>query len=177
VVIAGACAAVNYLLGSVARMLVVMAQQRLLPSVLGHSAERPAAALTALTAAAGLLMATGFAGSDWLDTSIRAALLLWLLFYVVIHLAALFPGRTRWDAPGRSDAPLRKCMHASVSLAMIVLVIVLATADDAPLSLLIATAAMMTVAAALTMTGLLAARSSGTQAKRVAPQRSKGETP
>ena len=177
VVIAGACAAVNFLFAAVARMLARMAQQELLPSFLGRSAERPWAALVILSAATGLLMAVGFAGSDWLDISIRGALLLWLVFYALIHLAALLPGRKRQAPAGRSEAKFRKLRHTAVSLGMIVAAMLLVAVDDAALSLLTASGATMTVAAALAAAGWLAARWSGTPPKPFDSQLSKGERP
>jgi amino acid transporter len=177
VVIAGACAAVNFLFLSVARMLARMAQQELLPSFWGRSAERPWAALVILTAATGLLMAAGFAGSDWLDVSIRAALLLWLVFYAMSHLTALFPGRSQPESSDRSGAPLRKVRHATLALAMIAVAIVLGATDDAPLSLLAAMAAMMAMAAALALSGRMTARPTGAPPKPLDSQLSKGELP
>lgn len=176
-VIAGACAAVNALFLTVARMLAGMARQGLIPPIWGRSVERPWAALTALAAAAGLLMAAGFAGSDWLDVSIRAALLLWLVFYALVHLGVLFPERPHGSASGGPGRPLRKAGHTVLVLALITSTLLAGAVDDAPLSLLTAMALMAALAAFLAAAGRILTRWSGAPLKPFDPQLSKGDSP
>jgi amino acid transporter len=79
VVIAGACAAVNLLFQAVARMMAAMAEQGLMPVWVGKTPSRPWLPLTVMAGMSGGLMALGFAGTDLLDLSLRAGLILWLI--------------------------------------------------------------------------------------------------
>ncbi len=136
VAIAGACAAVNYLFQTVARMLAAMARNHLLPAVFGHSASRPTFALVSLAAIVGLLMATGFAGTDWLDASIRAGLLLWLVFYAIILLAGKL--KSMPDRPWNLSHPsIREGLRTVLVAALFVIIAgTLVATDEDPSALL-----------------------------------------
>lgn len=165
VAIAGACAAVNYLFQALASMLATMARSRLLPTVFGHSPHRPTLALFSFSAILGLLMATGFAGSDWLDVSIRAGLLLWLVFYAIVLLAGRLkqsPGRT-W----RPEQPSPRERRGPVGVASVMLVIAgtLGATDDAPAALFQAITVILALAVALAGAGLFLAGGMGMKPK------------
>lgn len=87
VALAGTWSAVNALLVSTSRMVSAMAAQRLLPGFLASAS--PRLALTLLAIAPALMMASGMAGEPETEVFTRAGLLLWLVLYSAIHLAAL----------------------------------------------------------------------------------------
>ena len=163
VAIAGACAAVNYLYQSVARMMALMAHHRLLPAVFAQSASRPVLALSGLAAASGLLMAIGFAGSDLLDISIRAGLLLWLGFYALLHLAFFLSGRAkqRQGMPMVTAKPGKRAIFTA--LALIVIAATLVATDEASGTLLTTLSTILAMAAGLAGLGLLLARGLATR--------------
>jgi|GEM_PF-642757 len=169
VAIAGACAAVNYLFQTVARMLATMARSHLLPTVFGHSTHRPTRALFTLAVIVGLLMATGFAGTDWLDISIRASLVLWLVFYAVI----LFAGGRKASQernPGPALPSSRVTIRPfSIALAMTVIAGMLITTDDDPTALFQAITAILALAVVFAGAGLFLARGIGTKTNTGSP--------
>jgi amino acid transporter len=158
VAIAGACAAVNYLYQTVSRMMALMTHHHLLPGFFARSATRPRFAMVGLAATTGLLMTMGFAGSDLLDVSIRAGLILWLVFYALIHLAYLLQrNRNRQQEYGRSTAK-RCAMHVIVTLTMMVMATILVATDGAPIVLLKTISTILAMAAGFAGGGLLLAK-------------------
>lgn len=158
VAIAGACAAVNYLYQSVAGMIVRMTHHHLLPPLFAQSASRPVLALSGLAATTGLLMATGFAGSDLLDVSIRAGLILWLVFYALTHLACLRQGRRNGPQESRENTAAIAVRHIFITLAMMVMATILIATDGAPIVLLKTISAILALAACCAGGGLLFAK-------------------
>ena len=156
VAIAGACAAVNYLFQSVARMTMSMSEARLLPSIFGPIATRPLLPLIILAATSGLLMAIGFAGSDLIDVSIRAGLLLWLAFYALLQLAHIRHRRRQHPTevrPKGGTAP-----QGVIALAMLLSIFFLGAADESPGVLLKTLSVILAMTAFLAGSGLLMAR-------------------
>lgn len=147
VAIAGACAAVNYLYQTVSRIMALMAHHRLLPAIFGGSTFRPVFPLFGLAATTGLLMTTGFAGSDLLDVSIRAGLILWLVFYALIHLACLLQGRRNGPQESRDNIVAIGVRHIFITLAMMVIATILVATDGAPIVLLKTISAIFALAA------------------------------
>ena len=89
VAIAGTCAAVNALFTSISRMMRSYARQGLIPSPGGLLEKRPAITVFVAALAIAALMAGGVAGTEAIDTFLRAGLLLWMLNYAVVHLTVL----------------------------------------------------------------------------------------
>lgn len=87
--ISGSLAVVNYLFFGVSRMGSLMAQRRLLPDVIGRITARPIFPPIGLSALTAILMALGFAGSEYIDICIYGGLLLWLILQALTHLAIL----------------------------------------------------------------------------------------
>lgn len=160
VVIAGACAAVNLLLQSVARMSVAMAVIGLLPNFLGDKPSRPWPALVAMASLTGLLMAFGFAGSELLDVSLRAGLIMWLAGMGVNHLilTASCQDRKHREAKTRPCSGLLR--HRMLFVTILSIAGVLVYTDDDPLILLKTLLALAVIAAGLASAGLIAARGS-----------------
>lgn len=159
VAIAGACAAVNYLYQSVSHMMVLMAHHHLLPPIFGGStSRRPVLALSCLAAATGLLMAMGFAGTDLLDVSIRAGLMLWLVFYALIHLAGFLQGRPKHNHNAEVDAAKHGIRHLLVASIILVVAAILGASDDVPVVLLKTILTILALAACLAGGGLLLAK-------------------
>ena len=153
VVISGSLAVVNLMFQAVARMLADMAKGNLIPSVTGVTSSRPWLLICALAGLTGLLMATGFAGSDWLDVSLRAGLILWVVGIGLDHLPPLL---------SRSYRHARRGVPAAADLALTVgmtaLGIVLVMEDETPGMLVRALLALVAIAAVLTTVGLIAVR-------------------
>ncbi len=106
VVLAGAGAAVNALIGGVAGMFRAMGSAGLLPGGMNPNrfrARLPALLLGAATAA---MLALGVAGSDNLTVFLQTGLVLWLLHHAVLHWSAFIIGRHDRDPPGRLAAHL-----------------------------------------------------------------------
>jgi hypothetical protein len=81
VVICGSLAAVNALFESVIRMTATL-QQQLLPRMMAL----PKAVVGLVVVVIAVLMATGFAGEEGLETWIRTAMLLWLVGYGMLSM-------------------------------------------------------------------------------------------
>jgi amino acid transporter len=150
VAIAGSAAAVNYLFQSVARMFAIMAQHQLLPAVFARSISRPVLALSGLAAATGLLMAAGFAGTDLLDVSLRASLMLWLVFYALTNLARHFEELHEPIQENQLSSTRHAIRHFGVAAAMIIVAVIIGATHDSPAVLL------KTIFAILGLTGCLA---------------------
>ncbi len=158
VVIAGACAAVNYLFQAVAQMMAVLAARGLMPAVAGFSPSRPWLPLVTMTGVTGLLMAVGFAGSDWLDTFLRAGLIIWITSIGLAHLPSLLSGNRRDEGPVWRRTAAGVIVHLALLVAMVTMGMILLWTDDNPLSLLRAILALITIGASLAAAGLMAAR-------------------
>ena len=159
VVIAGACAAVNFLFQAVAQMMAAMSERGLMPAITGVSTPRPWLPLVGMAGLTGLLMAVGFAGSDWLDVSLRAGLILWMAGIGLTHLPPLMPGRRQNDHPVQTSRSVSGTMvHLALLATMTTLGTVLILTDDDPGMLLRAMLALVTMAAVLAAAGLMAAR-------------------
>ena len=155
VAVAGACAAVNYLYQSIAGLIVRMAHHHLLPPLCARSASRPVLALSGLAATTGLLMAMGFAGSDLLDVSIRAGLILWLVFYALTHLAWFLQSKRKRNHAYKDHAAEHGLLHLCIAFMMLVATTTLGVTDDAPIVLLKTIIAILALAACCAGGGLL----------------------
>ncbi len=89
VAVAGTCAAVNALFTSISRMMRSYARQGLIPSPGGLFEKRPAVTVFFAGFVIAALMAGGVAGTEAIDTFLRAGLLLWMLNYAAVHLTVL----------------------------------------------------------------------------------------
>ncbi len=87
VVIAGSLAAVNLLFRTVTLMMVGLVKNGAMPATVGVAPSRPWLPPVVLSGLTGLLMTAGFAGSDWLDITLRAGLILWLVSLGLDHLS------------------------------------------------------------------------------------------
>ena len=160
VVIAGTCAAVNVLFHAVSRMMTQMAANRLLPAVFTRLSGRPLLPLFCLAGGIGLLMAMGFAGSEWLDKSIRAALSFWLLSYAMTQLALFIQWRKKrspYQRPRPSYWPKR---HMIVFLAMLICSVGLVLIDDNIAQLLLTMLVIFIISLFMACLGLFLAKSS-----------------
>lgn len=177
VVIAGAGATVNYLYHSVSRMMACMAYHGLLPAIFARSAARPLLAITGLTATTVLLMAAGFAGSDLLDVSLRAGLMLWLVFYALRQIAQSL--RAKPDSVGRYPlhAARNKALRIIIITAMITAAAMLVVTDDAPVILLKTMSTILALATFLAMVGLRFAKGLIVKPNMMPAKIKKGETP
>lgn len=89
VVIMGSCAAFTGLTLLCRQKLVELSQEKMAPLFLEKGGQRWL--LPSVTAVAvGACMATGLAGDELLETLLRSALLLWLLYYCFASFAAIF---------------------------------------------------------------------------------------
>jgi amino acid transporter len=177
VAIAGAGAAVNYLYQSVARMMACMAHHGLLPAIFARSADRPLLALSGLAATTGLLMAAGFAGSDLLDVSIRAGLMLWLVFYALRQIAQSRRTRQTSGSGYALHAARNSARRIIVSAAMITAAAIIGITDDAPILLLKTMSTILALATFLAMGGLLFARGFIATTNMMHAKIKKGEAP
>jgi amino acid transporter len=177
VAIAGAGAAVNYLYQSVARMMACMARQGLLPAIFARSPARPLLALSGLAATTGLLMAAGFAGSDLLDVSIRAGLMLWLVFYALRQIAQSRRTRQTSGSGYALHAARNSARRIIVSAAMITAAAIIGITDDAPILLLKTMSTILALATFLAMGGLLFARGFIAATNMMHAKIKKGEAP
>ncbi len=89
VAIAGTCAAVNALFTAAARLVSTHARQKMVPFAHHLSDRRPAVTPLALGGLIAALMAGGVAGTEEIDTFLRAGLLLWMLYYIAVHILVL----------------------------------------------------------------------------------------
>lgn len=177
VAIAGAAAAVNYLFQSVARMIVLMARQQLLPAVFARSISCPVLALSSLAATTGLLLAIGFAGSDLLDISLRAGLMLWLVFYALNNLAGRFEGSQKPIHNDLLPSTENGIRHLLVAAAMMIVAVILGVTHDNPVVLLKTISAILCLTACLAGCGLLFTRGFARQPKLQHVKIKKGAKP
>ncbi len=97
VVIMGSCAAFTGLTLLCRQKITELSQEKMAPLFLGKGGQRwLLPSLVAVTVAA--CMATGLAGDELLETLLRSALLLWLLYYGFVSFAAIFSTRTERGA-------------------------------------------------------------------------------
>jgi amino acid transporter len=89
VAISGVLAAVNALFTASARLIRAHAREGLLPSMGGLPERRPWVIPVVLGGVCAGLMAGGFAGTEEIDTFLRAGLVLWMLHYATVHLVVL----------------------------------------------------------------------------------------
>ncbi|MGD8991321.1 MAG: hypothetical protein PVI00_07675 [Desulfobacterales bacterium] len=116
VAIAGTCAAVNALFTSISRMMRSYARQGLIPSPGGLFEKRPAVTVLFAGLVIAALMASGVAGTEAVDTFLRAGLLLWMLNYAVVHLTVLRLS-TGAKSPASSGAFWEPAAGAAILLA------------------------------------------------------------
>lgn len=90
IIIGGVCCAVNALFMAVPKAILTTAFQVLNPKVPGN-VNRKHQAMVLLSMAGGIaaMMVSGMAGNPDLEVYIKGALLIWLLHYASIHLAAI----------------------------------------------------------------------------------------
>jgi amino acid transporter len=98
-------AAVNALFTASSRLIRAHARQGLLPSMGGLLERRPAVIPFALGGVCAGLMAGGFAGTEEVDTYLRAGLLLWMLHYATVHLAVLHLDTSAGNPSDTATAP------------------------------------------------------------------------
>jgi len=111
VVICGSLAAVNAIFESVARMTAMM-QQQLLPRVTAL----PKAAIGLMVVIIAVLLASGFAGEEGLETWIRTAMLLWLVGYGMLSMRLVTrPSSTDASMPMQSKISLLVAAATSFS--------------------------------------------------------------
>lgn len=177
VVIAGAGAAVNYLYQAVSHMMARMAHHGLLPAIFARSAARPLLAMTGLAVTTGLLMAAGFAGSDLLDVSIRAGLILWLIFYALRQIAQSLRAKPVSSGRYPPHTARNKALRIIVSAAMTTGAAMLVVTDDAPVTLLKTMSTLLALATFLAMVGLLFAKGFLVKPNMMPAKTKKGETP
>jgi L-asparagine transporter-like permease len=172
VIIAGACAAVNFLFYTVSHMLARMATAGLLPAWLGV----PVVPLFVLAGATALLMIFGFAGSALLEVAIRAGLLLWILLYGLLHAARTIQLTRQPNTRLGKDLPLR---HGLLSVAMLAVASGLAILYPGNSMLLYTMAVLLTVAAVIAGLARLTARDASPRLgiPRELPSFKKGEHP
>ena len=131
VILGGVGAAVNALFGGVSRMLQAMSGAGLLPAVMGTGRFKGRLPVLLLAAATAAMLLAGMAGSEHLVVYLRAGLIVWLLHYALLHLAALISGR-------HDRFPLaRKAAHALGALVLgLVGALLLTTASEVTVSLI-----------------------------------------
>ena len=131
VIIAGTGAAVNALFMGIGRMIADLGRKSILPK-LPRFFERSSTTTIILTLTIAVMMALGVAGTDDLDTYIRASLILWLLNYALINLALLLHG-PRW-APRLKDPLLwrQTVPHGAIFMLMLAGSVILVATDENP---------------------------------------------
>ncbi len=169
VVIAGSLAAVNLLFRAVTLMLVGLVNNGAMPATVGVAPSRPWLPPVVLSGLTGLLMAAGFAGSDWLDITLRAGLILWLVSLGLDHLPPLLSGHGH---NGRRAS--RMAAHLALLTSMTALGIVLVTTDESPGMLIRALLTLTTIAVVLAAVGLAAAGRRPINRRRKASQPKEG---
>jgi amino acid transporter len=130
-ILGGIGAAVNALFGGVSRMLQAMSSAGLLPAVMGAGRFKGRLPVLVLAAATTAMLLAGMAGSEHLAVYLRTGLIVWLLYYALLHLAALISGR-------HDRFPLaRRAAHALGALVLgLVGALLLTTASEAATSLI-----------------------------------------
>ena len=106
VIISGAAGAINSLFGGISRMMAGMSEAGLAPAFLGKPRFGERVPVLLLGAATTAMLLSGMAGSDHLDGFLRGGLVLWLIHYAVLHLAAFLSGRHDDSRPVRRMAHL-----------------------------------------------------------------------
>lgn len=130
VILGGVGAAVNALFGGVSRMLQAMSGAGLLPAVMGAGRFKGRLPVLLLAAATTAMLLAGMAGSEHLVVYLRAGLIVWLLHYALLHLAAFISARHDRFALARRAA------HALGGLMLgLVGALLLATASEVTVSL------------------------------------------
>ncbi len=169
VVIAGSLAAVNLLFRAVTLMLVGLVNNGAMPATVGVAPSRPWLPPVVLSGLTGLLMVAGFAGSDWLDITLRAGLILWLVSLGLDHLPPMLSG------PGHDGRRAsRMAAHLALLASMTALGIVLVTTDESPGMLIRALLTLTTIAVVLAAVGLAAAGRRPINRRRKASQPKEG---
>lgn len=147
-IIAGACAAVNALFESVARLIKNLSKHGMLPRM----KFLPAATMLGMAAVAALLMASGLAGEELLEILIRATLLLWLGKYGLITVQHLF-------LMCQTHSPAQRKPHSQKRFQLVVTTIItfsgilaLALTSDQPVHIF--TIMILSIGAVLIMGGI-----------------------
>ncbi len=87
VIISGTCGALNGLMIMTRKMFAALAAEKAVPQVLSQGKQCAISLFLAIGIAT--LMATGLAGEELLESLLRGALLLWLLYYSLLCLSAV----------------------------------------------------------------------------------------
>ena len=153
VTIAGAAAAVNVLFQTLGRTTAVMANEGLMPAVFA----RPQLTVVVISAATGISMASGFAGSDLLDDYLRAGLILWLITMGLRHLAPLRGGGPE-GAPRKALTTGDRICHLALLVIMPLLASIPVWTDDDPVALGATILILAASAAGVAAIGLFATR-------------------
>jgi amino acid transporter len=131
VIIAGTGAAVNALFMGIGGMIADLGRKAILP-FLPRFFNRSSTTMTLLALVTAIMMALGVAGTDDLDTYIRASLILWLLNYAILNLALLLPG-TRWTPQVNEPLSWRQTLpHGAIFMLMLTGSVILIATDDNP---------------------------------------------
>ena len=131
VIIAGTGAAVNALFMGVGEMIADLGRKSIWP-FLPRFFTRSLTTTILLTLAIAVMMALGVAGTDDLDTYIRASLILWLLNYALINLALLLHG-PRWAPQLKKPLIWRQTVpHGATFMLMIAGSVILIATDENP---------------------------------------------
>lgn len=93
VILCGVAGAVNTLFGGVSRMTAGMSAAGLLPAFLGEKRLNGRIPVLLLGGGTSAMLLLGMAGSPHLDAYLRGGLILWLIHYAVLHLAAFLGER------------------------------------------------------------------------------------
>ncbi len=93
VIVSGVAGAVNALFGGVSRMIAVMSAAGLMPALPGERRLHGRTPVLLMGGGTAVMLLLGVAGSPYLAAYLRGGLILWLIHYAVLHLAAFLTGR------------------------------------------------------------------------------------
>lgn len=99
VIISGTCGALNGLMILSRNIIETLATEKTVPSCFSRQKQRWLLPIF-LAAAISICMATGLAGNDLLESLLRSALILWLLYYSILCLSAV-----RWVQQTSAPTP------------------------------------------------------------------------
>jgi amino acid transporter len=131
VIIAGTGAAVNALFVAVGGMMADLNRKAILP-FLPRFFKHSLTTMILLALVIAVMMALGVAGTDDLDTYIRASLILWLLNYGLLNLVVILPGDRRAPKLNESLSWRQTAPHGAIFMLMLAGSVILIATDDNP---------------------------------------------